>query len=129
MIKAIFWDFFGVINIDAEINPEIATFISKNAEKYRFAILSAANADLHPWLQKHKVDSYFEFVQSTTNEGLSKMDAEFYRRAIDKIKLKPSEILFVDDIESYLKVASLLGIKTILYDPKMNLDKQLVDSL
>ena len=53
------------------------------------------------------------------------MDIEFYKRAIKKIKLKASEVLFVDDIESYLEVASSLGIITLEYNFGIKLDKQI----
>jgi HAD superfamily hydrolase (TIGR01509 family) len=125
MIRAIFWDFFGVINIDGKLNPEVVDFIDINKGKYRFAILSASNIDLHPWLQQNGVDDKFDFVQTTKEESLTKMDIEFYKRAIKKIKLKASEVLFVDDIESYLEVASSLGIITLEYNFGIKLDKQI----
>ena len=41
MIKVIFFDFYGVINIDEQPNREIIEFLQANNDKYLFGILSA----------------------------------------------------------------------------------------
>lgn len=115
MIKAIFWDFFGVINIDGKLNPEVAKFIKLNKNKYKFAILSASNLDLRPWLKDEDILDYFSLIQITSEVNLTKTDPNFYIKALEAINLKPNETLFIDDIRSYLDVASKLGIKTKLY--------------
>ena len=115
MIKAIFWDFFGVINIDGKLNPEVAKFIKLNKNKYKFAILSASNSDLRPWLKDEDILDYFSLIQITSEVNLTKTDPNFYLKALEAINLKPNETLFIDDIQSYLDVASKLGIKTKLY--------------
>jgi HAD superfamily hydrolase (TIGR01509 family) len=115
MIKAIFWDFFGVINIDGKLNPEVAKFIKLNKNKYKFAILSASNIDLRPWLKENGILDLFKLVQITSEVNLTKTDPNFYIKALEKLNVKANEALFVDDIQSYLDVASKLGIKTELY--------------
>jgi HAD superfamily hydrolase (TIGR01509 family) len=115
MIKAIFWDFFGVINIDGKLNPEVAKFIKLNKNKYKFAILSASNVDLKPWLKDEDILDYFSLIQITSEVNLTKTDPNFYIKALEAINLKPNETLFIDDIQNYLDVASKLGIKTKLY--------------
>jgi putative hydrolase of the HAD superfamily len=125
MIKVIFWDFFGVINIDGQLNPEVAEFIKLNKDKYKFAILSASNVDLHPWLQQNAIDDCFDLVQITKELGMSKTAPSFYKAALDKLNTKAHEVLFVDDIESYLNVAKDLGINTLLYDSSQKLNIQI----
>lgn len=115
MIKAIFWDFFGVISIDGRLNPEVAKFIKLNKNKYKFAILSASNIDLRPWLKENGILDLFKLVQITSEVNLTKTDPNFYIKALEKLNVKANEALFVDDIQSYLDVASKLGIKTELY--------------
>jgi putative hydrolase of the HAD superfamily len=115
MIKAIFWDFFGVINIDGKLNQDVANFIEHNSKKYTFAILSASNVDLKPWLKDEDILDYFSLIQITSEVNLTKTDPNFYIKALEAINLKPNETLFIDDIQSYLDVASKLGIKTKLY--------------
>lgn len=115
MIKAIFWDFFGVINIDGKLNKEVSEFLKFNKDKYKFAILSASNTDLRPWLKDNDILDYFSLIQITSEVNLTKTDPNFYIKALEAINLKPNETLFIDDIQSYLDVAAKLGIKTQLY--------------
>jgi len=115
MIKAIFWDFFGVIYIDGKLNKEISDFLKSNKDKYKFAILSASNTDLRPWLKDNDILDYFSLIQITSEVKLTKTDPNFYIKALETINLKPNETLFIDDIQSYLDVAAKLGIKTQLY--------------
>ncbi|GDX63052.1 hypothetical protein LBMAG34_5860 [Candidatus Saccharibacteria bacterium] len=115
MIRAVFWDFFGVINIDGKLNKEISDFLKSNKGKYKFAILSASNTDLRPWLKDEDILDYFSLIQITSEVNLTKTDPNFYIKALEAINLKPNETLFIDDIQSYLDVAAKLGIKTQLY--------------
>jgi len=119
MMKAIFWDFFGVINIDGKLNQDVANFIEHNSKKYTFAILSASNVDLKPWLKENGILEYFSLVQTTSELGLSKTDPKFYQNALNALNLKPSEVLFIDDIQSYLNVADKVGLKTTLYSVQL----------
>jgi|GEM_PF-1725968 len=121
MIKAIFWDFFGVINIDGKLNQDAANFIKNNSKKYTFAILSASNVDLKPWLKENGILKYFSLVQTTSELGLTKTDPKFYQNALNVLRLKPNEALFIDDIESYLKVGRSLDITTLLYDSRVEI--------
>ena len=125
MIKAIFWDFYGVINIDGQLNPDVAQYIIDNNDKYAFAILSASNHDLGPWLKQNGIYQYFRLVQTTSELGLSKASTEFYKVALDRIGLKSNEVIFVDDIEGYLKIAQGIGINTIEYDYHIKIVNQL----
>lgn len=115
MIKVVFWDFFGVINIDGKLNNDVVDFIKSNKDNYKFAILSASNIDLRPWLEENGILDLFSLVQITSELNLSKTDPNFYIKALEKLNVKANEALFVDDIQSYLDVASKLGIKTELY--------------
>ena len=115
MIKSIFWDFFGVINIDGKLNKEVSDFLKSNKDKYKFAILSASNTDLRPWLKDEDILDYFSLIQITSEVNLTKTDPKFYEKALEELNLKSNEALFIDDIQSYLDVAAELGIKTELY--------------
>ena len=115
MIKAIFWDFFGVINIDGKLNKEISYFLKSNKDKYKFAILSASNTDLRPWLKENGILDLFKLIQITSEVNLTKTDPDFYIKALEALNLKPNDTLFIDDIQSYLDVAAKIGIKTQLY--------------
>lgn len=56
----------------------------------------------------------FDPVVLSYQENLAKPDPAFYKLAINKLALKPEEILFIDDQERFLAPARQLGMKTIL---------------
>lgn len=125
MIKAIFFDFYGVINIDGQVNREIVEFLQTNNDKYLFGILSAANIDLHDWLITHGINDYFALVQTTRKVGLSKSDPEFYKTALDLLSVKPKEAVFVDDLKEYIEIAKKLHIRALHYKLNRNFIEQL----
>ncbi|MFA6190061.1 MAG: HAD family phosphatase [Candidatus Staskawiczbacteria bacterium] len=55
--------------------------------------------------------------------GFRKPEAEIYRMAIDRARVKPEECIFIDDKKENLILPEQLGIKTILFkNPKQVID-------
>lgn len=125
MIKAIFFDFYGVINLDDELNREIAEFLNANNDKYLFGILSAANIDLHDWLITHGVNDFFAVVQTTSKAGKSKLDPAFYMDVLKALAIKPENAIFVDDNSEYVDLAQGIGMLAMLYSPQKNFKEQI----
>ena len=129
MIKAIFFDFYGVINLAGELNSEVSDFVKANHQQYKFVVLSAANTDLHEWLNAKGIGQFFDIVQTTAEIGISKTSPEFFTIPLKKLNLQADEVLFVDDIETYILVAHRLGFRVVLYDYNANLVEQLKTEL
>ena len=63
---------------------------------------------------KHdEVMEMFDFVFESSKENVRKPDPEFYLRACKRGKVKPTEVVFLDDLGINLKPAKKLGMKTI----------------
>ncbi len=120
MIKVIFFDFYGVINIDEQPNREIIEFLQANNDKYLFGILSAANIDLHDWLITHGINDYFALVQTTSKLGMSKSSEGFYIKALEVLSVKANSVIFVDDVSEYVEIARGIGMHGIVYDSRQN---------
>uniref|UniRef100_A0A914PSL7 Uncharacterized protein n=1 Tax=Panagrolaimus davidi TaxID=227884 RepID=A0A914PSL7_9BILA len=56
---------------------------------------------------------YFDAIVESCRECLSKPDKKFYQKALDKIGVKASESIFIDDLGVNLKSAKKMGFKTI----------------
>ena len=82
-----------------------------------------------PLEKENGILEYFSLIQTTSELGLSKTDPKFYQNALNALNLKPSEALFIDDIESYLKVGRSIDIITLLYDYKDKISTQLTELL
>lgn len=46
-------------------------------------------------------------------EGTRKPEEEIYYKLLEKLKLSPGEVIFLDDLGSNLKAAKTLGFQTI----------------
>ncbi|XP_050804789.1 bifunctional epoxide hydrolase 2-like isoform X1 [Gopherus flavomarginatus] len=64
---------------------------------------------LHSLLRRH-----FDLVIESCRIGLKKPDPRIYEYALDVLKAKPQEVIFLDDIGANLKPAQEMGIATIL---------------
>jgi epoxide hydrolase-like predicted phosphatase len=56
----------------------------------------------------------FEPVLLSFESGYAKPDPEFYQMAIDKLGVRPGEILFIDDQQYVLDPAKAIGMHTLL---------------
>ena len=125
MIKAVLFDFYGVIDLDGELNREVAEFLNANNDKYLFGILSAANIDLHDWLITHGINDYFAVVQTTSKAGKNKLDPAFYTDVLKALAIKPENTIFVDDNPAYVELAQGIGVWALLYSPQKNFKEQI----
>jgi epoxide hydrolase-like predicted phosphatase len=65
-------------------------------------------------LSTHSLNpKYFDAIVESCRECLSKPDKKFYQKALDKIGVKASESIFIDDLGVNLKSAKEMGFKTI----------------
>lgn len=58
-------------------------------------------------------------LPARSRAGKRKPDPEFYEYALNLLKVKPSEVVFLDDIGPNLKAAQRLGITTIRKCPSL----------
>lgn len=56
----------------------------------------------------------FDPVLLSCEVGYAKPDSEFYQMAVDKLGVKPEEVLFIDDQQYVLDPAHAMGMHTIL---------------
>jgi putative hydrolase of the HAD superfamily len=88
---------------------------SLRAKGYITGILS----DQTHWL--YELDSYdhffkeFDCVYNSYDLGKGKRDPTVFTDVVNDLKLKPEEVLFVDDNEDHVKRAREMGLKSFLY--------------
>lgn len=125
MIKAILFDFYGVINLEGIFNPEILEYVKNNSTLYRFGIISATRSDISAWLLRHEAMAYFDFIQTAAKAQKSKLNPDYFSDALRALDLMPKEVLVVDDNNYYVLIAKDLGINAIHYDPEKNFISQI----
>lgn len=100
----------------AKANQEILNLINsikRHAKVYLFSNTTEMS-NLHN--SKIGLYDYFDGLFLSYQLGLKKPNKEFYEKVISDLKLKPDEILFVDDDQGNLVPAKELGMRTILFD-------------
>jgi len=105
-------------------NKSLYKIAFKLKKNYKIAILSDQwylSKDVY--VNKRNM-SKFDQVIISCDVGMRKPDLKIYQLLIKKLKLKPSEIIFIDNREFNLKPAEKLGIKTILFKNNKELLKE-----
>lgn len=125
MIKAYLFDFYGVINLEGMVNPEIIEFIKTNKTQYKFGIVSATRSDLNAWLLRHGVVGLFDYVQTAAMVQKSKLNPDYFSDALKAMDLNANEVALVDDNNYYVLIAKEIGIKAIHYDPEKDFLSQI----
>ena len=60
-----------------------------------------------------EIMSLFDFVIASSELNVRKPDPDFYQLALEEAKVKPNEVVFLDDLGINLKPARALGMHTI----------------
>ena len=84
--------------------------------KYKLCIINNGTAFTLPTFKKtFQIDDYFDVFLSSAVEGLRKPDPRIYKLAIDRLGVKPNDVLFMDDSLQNIDAAKGIGIETIYW--------------
>jgi FMN phosphatase YigB (HAD superfamily) len=115
MIKVFLIDSWGTIFLDGRLNEDLLEFVRANQERFTFVVVSQAIADLDKIYKDQGIEGLFQRIVTSGATGLDKRNPAIYQFILNELKLKPEEVVLIDDQEDYLAPAASLGIKTILY--------------
>lgn len=93
---------------------------------YRIAMLNNEYKECMKFILKKY--SYFEFFNqriTSCNVGCRKPEPEIFKIALKRLKARPQECLFIDDLKENTKAAGKFGIKTITFKNASQLRKEL----
>ncbi|MFH1642400.1 MAG: HAD family phosphatase [Nanoarchaeota archaeon] len=106
------------------INDQIVNKI-KNLRSAGYKIACLSNTiKLHTLIEQNNYH-LFDVKVLSCNIGLVKPDPKIYKAVVKKLKLKPSECIYIDDTKEFLKPAKKLGMGTIYFQN----EKQCIDIL
>lgn len=105
----------AAMRADQQPNPEVFDYIRELKPKYKIGMLSnVTRASLEQKIPQDLRD-LFDVMVLSGEVGLLKPDPAIFRLAIDRLGLKPGEIVFTDDHEEYLTGAKEVGMHAILF--------------
>jgi epoxide hydrolase-like predicted phosphatase len=117
MVKAVIFDFFGVLTEGMEPNWQLVDFIKSELKpKYKTALLSnTVDEFIYEIIPKITMLGLFDDIIASFQVGMAKPDPELYKLTLSILGVKPNETIFIDDLEKHTIPAEELGIKTIVY--------------
>src|SRR3989338_11174969 len=116
MIKAIIFDFFGVVEQQMLPNRPLLDYIKTELKpKYKIGIISNAIGDvLYEILLEDDVKLFDDIVISY-RVGVAKPESAIYYFALKNLGVRADETVFIDDIEDFCEAARAVGIRAIHY--------------
>lgn len=91
---------------------EVVEYIHSLKDKCKIAILSNLNAFDRKRINAHMNFEKFDYVFLSFEIGMKKPDKQIYEYVLDKLKVSPEDILFVDDKLVNIEAAQKCGWKT-----------------
>ncbi len=92
----------------------VASVLSTLRKKYKLALVSNCFVGLSEVLEALNLTHFFDCIVLSYEIGVKKPDRCIYLEALQKLKLRPDECVFVSDSISDLEGAREVGLKTIL---------------
>ncbi len=106
-------------------NFEMEELLKKLKKHYPLYLISNTN-DLHyQYIKKQfKVMKHFTGFFPSHEVGHRKPDPAMFKHVLKKLKLKPEEVVFIDDIAEFVHSAKNLGINAIQFTTRASLEQE-----
>lgn len=101
-----------------KFNVDVIAYIRSIKNKYKPGLLSnSEGAYLRSQLKRGELEGLFDVVLASADVGYAKPDKEFFQLMLEKLAVKPTEAVFVDDQQKNIDAAAgSVGMKTILFE-------------
>lgn len=100
--------------------PEVMDVLEELSKLYKLGVISNAFPGLDQVFDKLNIRKYFDAIIISAFVGKAKPERLIFEKALEEIKFKPNECLFIDNKAEYVKAAEELGMKGIHIDRKNN---------
>lgn len=103
------------------------TIVKKLSRKYPVALLSNTNEMHYPYWSKvlgGDMNLFKELILSF-QVGLMKPDKEMFLAAAERLKVKPEQCVFIDDVQEYVEAARKAGMRGIRFTSAAQLETDL----
>lgn len=112
------------------LNNELIEFIKDLREKgYKTALLSNNSTELRNKLKEDGIIDIFDEIIISAEVGFQKPQPEIFQILFDKLKVKASEVVFIDDSYRSLEGAYSIGYVPVLYKDNESLKLELSNIL
>jgi putative hydrolase of the HAD superfamily len=99
------------------INPVVLDVITRLRPHYKQAILSNAVPSLLEMLRdRFQIVHLFDVIITSASIRVMKPDPQAYRAALDALRLRAEETVFIDDLRENIQGAKQLGMHAIHFE-------------
>ena len=110
-----------------ELDAGVVRIAQRLHRRVPLALLSNATDELEMVLRERGgIDHLFQVVVNSARVGVAKPDPRAYQLALDGLRCKPHEVLFIDDKPRNIRAAVELGIPSVLFTDAAALERELV---
>lgn len=105
-----------LLNNEHGKNYPLLDYIKNLSAGYKTGILSnVASGWIRDVFLTEEEQAIFSDILESFTVGVTKPDSRIFELACKRLDVKPSEVIFVDDIEIYCLASRELGIKAVIY--------------
>jgi putative hydrolase of the HAD superfamily len=98
----------------ARLFPGAEDMLTELSQSYRLAALSNSNALHWPMImQDMRLQDFIPHCFSSHQIGIMKPGKKAFETVLQQLKLQPDEVLFLDDLQASIDMASKLGIQAV----------------
>ena len=116
------------LHASEKVNPEMIELIKNLRGKYKIGVLSNVSGVLPDLLKnKYQIPELVDYSLSSADFGIAKPDSKVFSKMLTKLKLKPEELIFIDDKLHNVEAAKQIGIKAMHFVEMKQLKKGLRD--
>ncbi len=100
-----------------KLNHELLDFIKNELKPqgFKLAVLSNNTSDLRERIKAHGIDTLFDHIIISAEEGYQKPHKEIFEVLFEKLAVNPHEVVFTDDSPRSLEYAESIGYTPILF--------------
>lgn len=108
-----------------KVNEGLVEIIKKLKPNYKTALISNYPPHLRQKLETQNLTELFDEIIISGEVGYQKPEPEIFHLLCERLKITPSELIFVDDSKKSLENASQVGYIPILYTTNEQLEEDL----
>lgn len=102
-----------------DINHDLIKLVKQLKTKYKIGLMSNTSREYsEEFIFNPGFDKLFDYLILSYQVEFRKPDSRIYQHALEKVGLKPEEILFIDDHQKSLDPAVEIGMQTLFYEGK-----------
>lgn len=110
----------------AKIEYQVLELIKNLKHHYQVGLLSnSSSSQIRSILDENNLTDYFNEVVVSSEVACMKPGEEIFNIILQRLNVKPSEVLFIDDDISNIQGAETVGIKSVLFETAAQLEQAL----